>query len=525
MSKKSLIFFISAHHPYICHKEDDFLPQNELLFTEISETYLPLLNMFSNLEADGVSFKIMMCFSPALCALLSDPQIQSQYIEWLDKSIALGEKQIALFSSDDPRKCLAQKQLDLSIQNKRDFTETYQQDLLSKFSYYAKKGNLELLATAATNCYLPMYIDMPQAVQAQIEVGLISHRHYFESAPEGFWLPYMGYVPGLESLIRPYGFHYTILDAHGLLFGTPVPKNGIFSPAKCFNSLAVFARDNASASGFEDDVEKIALKSVYRNQNRDIGFEESLENLAGFLNSKNVRLPTGYKYWSKEENSIYNEQKALESVKIDAQTFLDEKAKKLNQASELLENGDVLSLCCFDARNFGPWWHEGIAWLEEIFRQIANRNDIEMGHCSEFIQDKSKMPRITPFNSAGAGTGYAEDLIDHSNDWMIRYVRKAVERMIDLTERFPTDTGLKERSLNLAAKEVLLAQSGDWPRMAKDQDFDEYASERFKESIGAFSTVYDSLGSNSISTEWLTNMERKHRIFPWVNYRAFSSKS
>ena len=104
-------------------------------------------------------------------------------------------------------------------------------------------------------------------------------------------------------------------------------------------------------------------------------------------------------------------------------------------------------------------------------------------------------------------------------------MRKAVERMVDLTQRFPTDTGLKERSLNLAAKEVLLAQSGDWAKMLKEQDFGDYASERFKESIGAFSTVYDSLGSNSISTEWLTNMERKHRIFSWINYRAFSSKS
>lgn len=525
MSKKSLIFCISAHQPYICHKEDEFLPQNELLFTAISETYLPLLNMFSNLEADGVSFKIMMCFSPSLCALLSDPQIQSQYIEWLDRGIALGEKQVALYGDDDPRKVLAQKQLDLSIQNRRDFTETYQQDLLSKFSYYAKKGNLELLATAATNCYLPMYADLPQAVQAQIEVGLISHRHYFESAPEGFWLPYMGYAPGLESLIRPYGFHYTILDSHGLLFGTPVPENGIFGPAKCFNALAVFARDNAAAPGFEDDVEKIALKSVYRDQNRDIGFEESLENLEGFLNSKNVRLSTGYKYWSQEEDSFYKPEEALASLKADAKTFLDEKSKKLNQASELLKNNDALSLCCFDSSFFGQQWHEGIAWLEEIFRQIANRDDIEMGHCSEFIQDKTKLPRITPFNSAGAGTGYAEDLIDHSNDWMIRYVRKAVERMVDLTQRFPTDTGLKERSLNLAAKEVLLAQSGDWAKMLKEQDFGDYASERFKESIGAFSTVYDSLGSNSISTEWLTNMERKHRIFSWINYRAFSSKS
>ncbi|MBO6100683.1 MAG: DUF1957 domain-containing protein, partial [Spirochaetaceae bacterium] len=177
-----------------------------ILYSAISETYLPMLNMFSNLEADGVPFKLMMCFSPSLCALLGDPTVQNCYINWLDKVIALGEEEVKRYGNDDPRCALAEEQLRQAKQNKHDFVETYQQDLLSKFSYYAKKGNIELMATAATNCYLPMYVDLPQAVQAQVEVGLMSHRYYFDTAPEGFWLPYMGYTPGLESIIRPYGF-------------------------------------------------------------------------------------------------------------------------------------------------------------------------------------------------------------------------------------------------------------------------------------------------------------------------------
>ncbi|NLK47055.1 MAG: DUF1957 domain-containing protein [Treponema sp.] len=524
MSKKSLVIAISAHQPYIWHKEDDFLPQNGMLYSAISETYLPLLNMFSNLEADGIPFKLMMCFSPSLCALLSDSAVQGAYIEWLDKVIELGEAEIIRYAPDDMRRALAEEQLRQAKRDKYDFSETYQQDLLSKFSYYAKKGNIELMATAATNCYLPMYVDLPQAVQAQIEVGLMSHRHYFDTAPEGFWLPYMAYTPGLESIIRPYGFFYTILDAHGFLFGSPVPMKGIFSPARCFNSLAVFARDNAVAAGFEDNPELYYLKGEYRNQNRDIGFENPLEQLEGFLNKENARLSTGYKYWSNETDVIYNTAKALASASADADTFLDMKARKLAQVSEQLDNTDVSSVCCFEASFFGQKWYEGIAWLESVFRKAAERDDIELTQCSELLENKFSLQKITPFNSAASGTGYAEDLIDHSNDWMIRYVRKAVERMIDLTARFPSDSGLKERSLNLAAKEVLLAQSGDWPEMVKKQDFDLYASNRFRENVGAFTTVYDSLGSNSISTEWLTNMEREHKIFPWINYRAFSAK-
>ena len=39
MSKKSLVIAIYAHQPYIWHKEDDFISQNEILYSAISETF------------------------------------------------------------------------------------------------------------------------------------------------------------------------------------------------------------------------------------------------------------------------------------------------------------------------------------------------------------------------------------------------------------------------------------------------------------------------------------------------------
>jgi 1,4-alpha-glucan branching enzyme len=76
----------------------------------------------------------------------------------------------------------------------------------------------------------------------------------------------------------------------------------------------------------------------------------------------------------------------------------------------------------------------------------------------------------------------------------------------------------------MGAKEFLLAQSGEWPKMLHDGQSVEYVKKRFRESIIAFTTVFDSLGSNTVSTEWLTNLERCHTLFPWMNYRIFSRK-
>ena len=45
-----------------------------------------------------------------------------------------------------------------------------------------------------------------------------------------------------------------------------------------------------------------------------------------------------------------------------------------------------------------------------------------------------------------------------------------------------------------------------------------------KEAIESFMIVFDALGSNTVSTEWLTKLEREHAIFPWMNFRMFSRK-
>ena len=58
-----------------------------------------------------------------------------------------------------------------------------------------------------------------------------------------------------------------------------------------------------------------------------------------------------------------------------------------------------------------------------------------------------------------------------------------------------------------------------------DEDYEKYAEECFTESINDFSTVFESLGSNTISTEWLTRVEREHSLFPWMNYHIFSPKT
>ena len=188
-----------------------------------------------------------------------------------------------------------------------------------------------------------------------------------------------------------------------------------------------------------------------------------------------------------------------------------------------MKSGDPSLLCVIDAKQLGQDWAEGIDWLEAVLRKAA-AFEIKLSAISPLIGNQFSLQKIVPYPGAAQGNSYGEDLLDSSNGWMIRYTRKMCERMIDLSDRFPNETGLKVRLLNLGAKELMIAQSAEWAKMIHDGYFPEYATERFKEAIESFMIVFDALGSNTVSTEWLTKLEREHAIFPWMNFRMFSRK-
>jgi 1,4-alpha-glucan branching enzyme len=152
--------------------------------------------------------------------------------------------------------------------------------------------------------------------------------------------------------------------------------------------------------------------------------------------------------------------------------------------------------------------------------------DLQFFTPSEYIFDQklSALQVVAPEISSWGENGYAETWLDTSNDWIYRHLARSMERMTELAERFPDDTGLKERALNQAAREILLAQSDDWAALLHRQEATGFARTCAENSLRNFTTIYEALGSNYISTEWLTTLERKHNIFPNINYRVFRRK-
>lgn len=540
MADKKIVLLLNANQEYIRHIQDDdlkkYAPEINGLFEAITNTYLPLLDMFERLESENVPFRIQMVMSPVLCTLLEDTVVQAQYVSFLDRAIALGEKEVKRNAKNKKVAALSAEILSHLKKCRTDFTERYLMRILPKFAEFQKKGFVELMATCGTSVFLPYYNDLPEILSAQVETGISSHKHFFGEIPDGFWLPELGYAPGIENIVRSYGFNYTVLDPRSTLFASEQPENGVFYPCRFNNSLVAFSvRNDADEMLFGE--EGFASAEVYRNENRDISFDLSSKDLALFIESGSPRYASGFKYFNKsvemddnyaplpaDDSEAYDTEKAMEQVQKDALKFLEVKNAELSKASEIAKDVDFVSeICVIDLDRMRRNWVEGIKWIEALFRNAASF-DFEFDTCRNQIKNQYNLQKITPYYASSLGAGYGENLLSNKNCWMMRYVRKASERMIDLADRFPTDTGLKARLLDLAAKELMIAQSSGWAKMLDDDISPEYVKKVFSESINAFTMVFDSLGSNTVSTEWLTNLEAEHPLFPWMNYRIFSKK-
>ncbi len=531
MAHKKLILILNASQEFIRYSGTNSkhtAAEETRLFHALSDLYLPLLAAFESLENDKIPFKMGIVLSPTLCTLLSDAKIQQQYLDWLDLQIEFGEQEVK-GGFDPSTHSTAQRCLAILVENKNLFLR-YDCNLVKKFLEYHKKGVVELLATCGTDIFLPHYRDMPEIINAQVETGIHAFRNFFGRMPEGFWLPELGYCCGIEKSLSAYGINYTVLNAQSLLLAEKLADKGIFFPIRLDNALVAFS--NAPKTDAELFGEKgYAANPVYRNQNCDAGFELPADRLSNFLDEGTPRYAIGYKYWNKgritsakdESVGVYDHAAAEKQCAADAERFLAAQLEKLAKAEQLLPDTNPLSLTItIDSYTIQNNWAEFPTWITCLFRAAAKTDGADFDLCRNLLDRRFEFQKIKPYYGAAGGFGYGEHLLSSKNSWMLRYVKKASERMIALAERFPTDTGLKMRLLNAAAKELLLAQSSCWAKMIENADMPEAAAAHFSQSIKDFTVVFDGLGANMVSTAWLTKIEAAHPIFSWLSYRIFN---
>lgn len=523
-----LSLVLHAHLPFVRHPEyDDFL-EEDWLYEAVTETYIPLLEVFDGLDRDGVDWRITMSVTPTLAAMLDDPLLQERYLRHIDNLIELSVKEVERTRWEPEFNCLAKMYNERFTRARRVFAEQYGGNLLNGFRRFFQTGRLELVTCGATHGFLPLMVCNENARRAQIEVGAREFERHFGKRPRGIWLPECGYAEGIDQLLAESGIEYFFTDTHGVLFAEPRPTFGVYAPVRCpASGVACLARDTESSKQVWSAIEGYPGDYVYRDFYRDVGFDLDYEYIKPHLHKSGIRSLLGMKYYRitgrTDHKQPYDPKVALERAAEHAGNFMFNREKQVEWLSGGMQGRPALIVAPYDAELFGHWWFEGPDWINYLMRKLHfDQETVKPVTIPEYLERHPNLQKCQPVTSSWGYKGYAEVWLEGSNDWIYRHLHEGADRMVEMARGDCDPTPLRRRALNQAARELLLAQSSDWAFIMKTGTMVQYARERTRVHVNNFNHLYEQLKGNDIDDPWLSEIERRHNLFPDIDYRIYA---
>jgi len=528
MPRGYLAFVLHAHLPYVRHPEYDTFLEERWFFEAVTESYIPIIKVLNRLIDEDVSFKLTISISPSLLTMMEDCLLQQRYLAHLDRLIELSEKELDRTGDEPHFQWLAQMYRGFFMEAREIFANHCKGQLASAFKRLHESGAIELITTSATHGLLPLLSSQPKAVVSQIVTGIKYFESVFGFRPQGMWLPECGYYPGLDAILQKEGIRFFILESHGVELASISPFYGVYAPIYSRRGVAGFGRDRGSTkqvwsarAGFPGDPD-------YREFYRDIGHDLDFDYIRPYI-SGDVRVDTGIKYYRITGPTAWKEpyfpEIAKEKAAQHAEDFLRKRIAHMEHLNAAMETTPIV-VAPFDAELFGHWWFEGPQWLDFVIRKAAFDQDVlELNTLSGYLDRHPVHQASIPCTSTWGYGGYFEAWLNGKTDWIYPQLYECTCRMEILADRKGAGRvpALTQRALKQCARELLLAQSSDWPFMITNGTSAEYAARRVKDHVARFHYLADSIEKNSISKDHLSSLEQMDNIFPNVDYRLYRS--
>lgn len=518
--KGYLCLVLHAHLPFVRHPEYPEYLQEDWLYEAITETYLPLLEVFEGLWRDGVDFRISMTLSPPLISMLDDELLRERFAARTRRLIALTQEEQARHADDPAMSRLATYYHELLTRRLRQFEDLYQRDLVGAFGKFQARGRLEILTCGATHGFLPLMMEEPRAVRAQIEVAVRHYAARFGRPPRGIWLPECAYHPGLDGFLREAGLCWFVGESHAITHAVPRPEFGVHAPIITPGGVGVFARDPESSRQVWSSKIGYPGDPCYRDFYRDLGYDAPDDYIRPWAQPTGLRKMTGIKYHSvtgaTDHKNLYDPHEARQRSAQHAAHFAHHRSVQLDHLSRAYGR-PALVVSPYDAELFGHWWFEGPQFLDFVMRQVAgdHKGSYALTTPSEYLEKHPEQQVAQPPFSTWGAYGYARVWLNEHNDWIYPHLHAMAARMASLADAHPDPDPLTRRALNQAARELLLAQSSDWAFIIHEATDVAYAEERTREHIVRFNRLYEQLTGFGVDEEVLDSLEARDNLFLW----------
>lgn len=541
-------FVLHSHLPY-ARQAGRWPHGEEWLHEAAAETYLPLVRALEELADGGAPIRLTLSLTPVLLEQLADPDVQRNFVSYLEEKTEAASADMARFDkAGDPHfGSLARFYLDRYRRARQDFVERYGGNLVPAFRRLQDRGVIEVITCAATHGYLPL-LDRDESINLQLRTAVASYQRHLGRPPRAIWLPECAYRPGyhsedgrirpgLETFLAGAGLRLFFAETHMIEGGRPVgmaageaigPYGAVtrrylvpFSeahPARPATSLRpYYVNDSGVAVAGRENRTGLQVWSADWGYPGDFDYRE-FHKKDGLSGMQYWRI-TGAKI-DLAGKDAYHPEWAQTKIQSHADHFAALVAGLLAQFDR--EQGGYGLVCAnYDTELFGHWWFEGVEWLKAVLERLARSESVELTTASAYLE---KHPPETALHlpEGSWGAGGAHFVWDNADThWVWPIVHRAEQRMTAAVARWPQAAGPAEQALHMAARELLLLQSSDWPFLITTGQAREYAVERFGRHVERFDRLLDAVEQGRADPESTQQMWERDKVFPELDYRWF----
>jgi 1,4-alpha-glucan branching enzyme len=467
-------------------------------------TYLPLLVLLHDLRDARVPYRIVIGLTPILIEQLADRDINVRTVEYIDDQVTRAENDVRRFTEapDQGRAELARFYVGSYRRLREAYRTRFGRDLVGAFADLAKTGHVEILTSAATHGYLPL-LD-PSSVEAQLRIGRRSSRRLTGLDPTGIWLPECAYKPGLEKALAAHGITHFFTDA-ALLPGHARPAGDIrrrrgqselgrFAP----HEERVQVMDSPTTSSDVDLLRPyyVGDSDVVAIARHDRVSSQVWSAVTGYPGDEQYRefhrkdTTSGLRYWRVTsvqkglgEKEEYSPNRAAERAREHASHFVQVVRNELSGRSA--DGRDPLLAVTFDSELFGHWWFEGVDWLGVVLRELTE-SEVRVATAAEYLDDEPPKERIALSEGSWGKNNDHSTWLNEGTAWMWDELARLAREMDGLRASPTANDPFRERASRQAVRELLLAQSSDWPFLVTTGQAADYAVERFRSHVHRF---------------------------------------
>jgi 1,4-alpha-glucan branching enzyme len=188
--------------------------------TAAVDCYWPALRAVWEFAERRTRGSLTLAISPGWVALASDSLARERVLRELDRRPAQADG-------------------DRSLQ--RFIIESWGGDLLSLARRLATSESVEVITTTSSYTWLPSVAQDPVVARAQISLAARNQALRLGVRPSGIWLPFLSYLPGLESVMGECGLRYFGVNSAAFLRGTSLPPDYLVAPLITPTGVAAYA--------------------------------------------------------------------------------------------------------------------------------------------------------------------------------------------------------------------------------------------------------------------------------------------